>query len=292
MKVLVTGAAGFLGTETCRALHSSGVDFRATDVRVNGQMPWKLSVTNLLNREACYGLIDGCDVVVHLGNHPNERSSDAQHVFGENCTMNGNIFQAAMELGVRKIIYASSIQAMVGLRTVADADTVRSRLAYVPTDGDMPARPGNHYSCSKAAAEQFLKSMVEYRQFPSAVAIRLPGMFTATWFGHFRRNNSGGRIWSGANVDEGFAWLSFADAARLVAAVVQADLPGYRCYQPAHPAPSIDLTPREIIMRFFQGVPLKKPIDQITSIVDISRITAETGWTPQDDFRKEPAPAK
>ena len=291
MKVLVTGAAGSLGSNTCQALQAAGIEFRATDVRTNRSLPFKVVVTDLLNREKCYGLIEGCDVVVHLGNHTHAGSADAQHVFGENGAMNVNIFQAAMELGVGKIVFASSIQAMVGVRPFCEHETVSSRLAYLPADGDMQGRPGNHYAVSKVAGEQFLKYMVDYQHMASAIAIRFPGMMPPKFYDRARQHTDPNHIWEQANVDEAFTWLSFADGGRLVAAVVKADLPGYRCYLPAHPLPRIDLTPQAIIKRFFRNVPLRKPLDQIASLVDISRITADTGWAPQDDFRTAPATA-
>ena len=290
MKVLVTGAAGKLGSHTCQSLQAASIEFRATDVRVNPSLPYKVVVANLLHRETCYSLVEGCDVVVHLGNHPNENSADAQHVFSENCAMNVNIFQAGIELGVQKIVFASSIQAMVGWRRPADSETPSSRLGYLPADGDMPGRPGNHYAVSKVAAEQFLKSLVDYQHLTSAVAIRFPGMMRPDWYAHARQHTDPNQIGRYNNVDEGFAWLSFPDAGDLVKAVVKADLPGYRCYLPAHPTARFDITPQAMIERFYKGVPLKKPIDQITSIVDISRITADTGWVPQVDFRTAPLP--
>lgn len=288
MNVLVTGAAGNLGSHTCQALRAAGIEFRATDVRSNRSLPFKVVVANLLHRENCYSLIEGCDVVVQLGNHPNEGSTDAQHIFGENCAMNVNVFQASMELGVRKIVFASSIQAMAGWRGYGEYETVKSRLAYLPADGEMPGRPGNHYSVSKLAGEQFLKYMVDYQHVASAIAIRFPGMMRPEWFSHARQHTDPNQVGKHATVDEAFAWLSFPDAARLVVAVVKAELPGYRCYLPAHPSPRIDMTPQAMIDRFFKGVPLKKPLDQIASMVDISRITADTGWVPQDDFRAAP----
>ena len=58
---------------------------------------------------------------------------------------------------------------------------------------------------------------------------------------------------------------------------MKAELPGYRCYLPAHPCPRVQLTPKEIIEQYFPGVALKRPIEQIESHMDISRITADTG---------------
>ncbi|NJL30974.1 MAG: hypothetical protein HC898_04735 [Phycisphaerales bacterium] len=38
----------------------------------------------------------------------------------------------------------------------------------------------------------------------------------------------------------------------------------------------------DFLQTFYPGIPLKKPAEQITSLVDISTITAQTGWQPRD----------
>src|SRR5207244_3344538 len=97
MKVLLTGAAGRMGSETCRHFKSEGIDFRATDRRTDPGLPCEITVADARNREACYSLVEGCDAVVHLANYPNANAGDAQTVYNENCAMNMNVFQAAFE---------------------------------------------------------------------------------------------------------------------------------------------------------------------------------------------------
>lgn len=288
MYVLVTGAAGNLGSATCEQLKAAGIEFRATDVRTRKDIGYKVVVENLLNREACYQLMDGCDALVHIANRPNEHAGSAQAVFGENCTMNINIFQAAHELGVRKIIYASSIQTMLGSRRVSQAETVPSNHPYLPADSDTPAKVGNHYAASKVAGEQLLRYFAEHRGLESAVSLRLPGMVRPDWFEWMHKHANVDRMWRDEYADEIGAWLSFADAGRLVVAILRSALPGYRSYFPAFPSLRYNITEKDYIERFFKTVPLKKPIEEMHGLVDISRITAETGWKPADDFRAVP----
>ncbi len=213
MKVLVTGAAGKLGSATCQVLIENGIEVVATDRRADTSLPFHIRVADLVDREICYELVDGVDAVVHLGNHPTQYAGDAQRVFGENCTMNINVFQAAFERGVRKIVFASSIQAITGERPWRDGEFAPSSLPYLPLDGDVPANPGNHYAASKAAAETLLKYFSTYRQI-SAVAIRFPMLWRTETFSTYRHpielaRNSG-------NLDEVFSILSLADAGRLI----------------------------------------------------------------------------
>lgn len=285
MLVLVTGAAGQLGSATCKHLAAAGVGFRATDISTRKELGYRVQVVNLLNREACYELVEGCNAVVHIANRPNEHAGNPQQIFGDNCTMNMNVFQAAVEVGVKKVLYASSIQAIIGSRRTGDIGKRPSPYPYLPADGDTPPCPGNCYAASKVAGEVLLRMFAEHRGLPSAIAVRFPGMWPRDWFDWIRRHAKGGSHWHGEYVDELFTWLSFEDAARLVEACLKAELPGYRCYLPAHPAPRVDGSVEELAARTWSAVPRKRPAEPLTSLVDISRITAETGWVPLDDFR-------
>jgi nucleoside-diphosphate-sugar epimerase len=279
MKVLVTGAAGKLGAATCRVLIDAGIEVVATDRRADASLPFHIRVADLLNREICYELADGVDAVVQLGNHPHQHAGDAQRVFGENCAMNMNVFEAAYDRGVRKIVFASSIQAMTGERPFRDGEFAPSSLPYLPLDGDVPANPGNHYAASKAAAEMLLQYFARYRQI-SAVAIRFPMLWKSETFSTYRHPMEIAR--NSGNLDEAFSLLSLTDAGRLVLAILNATLPGYRVYLPAARLPWIKAPFAEIIERFYEGVTLRKEKAEIDSLIDISQITRDTGWVPRD----------
>ena len=293
MLVLVTGAAGRLGSATCEQMRAAGIEFRATDVHSRKDIGYRVVVENLLSPEACYRLVEGCDAVVHIANRPGEHSGSAQAIFGENCTMNINVFQAAMELGVKKIIYASSVQAMIGSRRTRQASDVPSIHAYLPADGESPANPGNHYGASKVAGEQLLKYFVAHRSLESAVAVRFPALIHTDRIDRLRQHFNINSMWPEEYIDELATWLSYSDGGRLIAAALKSNLPGYRCYFPTSPSMRYDVSEKEFIERFYASVPLRKPIEQMHGLADISRITADTGWKPVDDFSpSKPEPAQ
>ena len=285
MKVLLTGAAGRLGSTALRLFHEASLDVRATDIRATAKVPVRIQVTNLLEPENCYALMEDIQVVVHLANHPSPDCGTAQKVFGENATMNMNVLQAAREMGVQKVIFASSVHAYKGARRFRDGDAAPTSVQYLPLDGNHPAAPTNPYGLSKAATEDMLRYFVRIGGIPSAVAVRFPMLSHPDWLTrHAKTAMSPPTIEGSTSLDEAFTWLSQNDAARLLLAIARANLPGYRCYMPASPIPHVNLTHREIIERFFLSVPLRRPIEQIDALWDISGITADTGWKPMDDF--------
>jgi nucleoside-diphosphate-sugar epimerase len=283
MKVLVTGAIGRLGRAVCPMLQNAGMEVRATDRRTDPQLSYHVDVATLLDREGCYRLLDGVDAVIHLGNWASAGMADAQTVFNENCAMNMNVFQAAMERGVRRIIFASTIQVILGQRPygAVSAPVLPAEYPYLPLDGNTPANICNPYAASKLASEQLLQYFARWHSL-HAVAIRFPMLLTPSNFAHIAKTID--QVYHGYNLDEAFTYLTFDDAARLIVATLRAELEGFRVYQPAARSPWVMMSVAEIVARFFDGVRLHRPAHEMHTIVDLSTIEAETGWQPQDEI--------
>jgi nucleoside-diphosphate-sugar epimerase len=158
-------------------------------------------------------------------------------------------------------------------------------VAYLPMDGDCPANPTNTYALSKAAGEMILRDFVA-RPGMECVALRYPGMYfphpdPAERERHRHHHHHHHHAPSAVAIAQGFSFLSFPDAARLIDAVLRSSLPGFRVYLPAISRARGDRVP-EFIEKYYKDVPLRKPVNEIASLIDISRITRETGWSPQD----------
>jgi len=283
MQITVTGAAGRFGQFVTNALLEAGHDVRAVDFRLDRHASFNVHVLNMLNREAAYAACDGAEAVVHLANYPDNHYRDAQNLFNENVAMNMNVFQAAAELGVRRLVFASSIQAIAGNRTgSADLDKP-SCLAYLPIDGDLPATPGSSYALSKHVGEQMLRYYCD--QFDiTGFAVRFPFLLRPEWksYQHRRKSRTLDELSSRTRLDECFTYLPSADAAALVRQCLEAQRldRSYHCYLPACPDVAGNFDLPELIQQVYPNVPLKVPLDEMTRLVDTSRITAEVGWSP------------
>lgn len=285
MRILVTGAAGKLGSKVVAALVNAGHEVRATDQRFRADLAVPLRPANLLDEHALYPLLDGCEALVHLGNHPNRFAGPSpQRLLAENTSMNANAFFAAVDSGVRHIVFASSVQVMIPIESLAGPPY---RLPYLPLDGHAPADPGlNPYALSKELAEATLRVTARAHPELCITSLRYP-MLIGDWF-RLRLAENGGRVPSDhLHLGEATAHLTFEDAARLVGHVLERPRAGYRQYFPAQSVEVRNVGARGLIERFYPRIELRRPLAAIEELVDLTEVEQDLGFSPSERFSVE-----
>jgi len=196
-KIVLTGAAGRLGgylrkplAAKCAALISTDIA-RMEEPLIKGE---SFVQADLADYAKMAEIIKGADMVVHFGGHPDEKPfEDILHANIIGCY---NIWQAAHEAGVRRIVYASSIHA-VGLHPKTTAINIHT-----------PHRPDSYYGLAKCFAEDMAKLYWDKKGL-EAVCLR---------------------ILSCANVTNSRAlgsWLSYDDLIHLVERAVDTPTTGF-----------------------------------------------------------------
>lgn len=138
MTVLITGAAGGVGSFLCQGLPALGWRLRCLDlVRPAGPLDWvtgDITDPGLLDTA-----LDGVEAVIHLAGIPGEDTF--QKLLDANINGTYQVFEAARRAGARRVLYASSNHAVGchpwGQELAADA----------------PVRPDSLYGVSKAFGE-------------------------------------------------------------------------------------------------------------------------------------------
>lgn len=140
--VLLTGAAGGLGSLMRGLLPAYGYELRLLDMRPVDGEPDAITA-DLTDTEALRKAVRGVDAVIHLAGISLESSFDK--ILRANIEGTYNLYEAAREAGVPRIVFASSNHA-VGFtpRPVGDDPLIRV---------DTPRRPDTFYGLSKSFGE-------------------------------------------------------------------------------------------------------------------------------------------
>jgi uronate dehydrogenase len=192
MRVLITGAAGRIGT-VLRAGLGDDFDLRLSDIVAIDDAAFVAA--DLTDAAAVDRIVDGVDAIVHLGGVPDEATF--AEVAGPNLAGTFYVFDAARRFGVRRVVYASSNHA-TGMYPVG-----------APLDGSQVPRPDGIYGASKVWGEAVGRMFAD-RFGLEVVCLRI---------GSFRERPTQRR--------ELATWLSHADAVRLVRAALTAPDVGF-----------------------------------------------------------------
>jgi nucleoside-diphosphate-sugar epimerase len=236
----------------------------------------RLQVVDLLDDKVAYRLLEGCEAVVHLANLTGQLARPLAHqVLNENVAMNGNVFRPALELGVRRFVFASSIQVILSSDDRLGSSTPPP--PYLPLDGAVPRRPlTNPYALSKELGERLLEVTAEYKNDIACTALRFPfliGERTGRWI---RR-----RRWRREHTafDE-LLYLTVPDAACLIQAAVERQKPGYHCYFPAQTYQVSGWSTRKMADEFCPNTPHRLAADSLDGFADLREIHDALGWKP------------
>lgn len=176
MKILVTGANGFVGSALCPALRARGID--VVPVVRNATRRQQLSVGNIGPATHWESLFNGADVVVHLAARVHvmdDQSRDPLAMFrAMNVAATINLARQAARCGVKRFIFVSSAK--------VNGDVSRNS-PFSVFDQAAPAEP---YGVSKMEAEQALRAFSETSSM-QLVIVRPPLVYGPGVRANFRR---------------------------------------------------------------------------------------------------------
>lgn len=153
MLVALTGASGFVGSYTAKALHAAGHEVRALVRKTSRRdhvapfvADWRIG--DAADPQAAAAVVAGADVVIHnaVDWEALERSPAAH--FEANVLGSLQLLEAARQAGVGQFVFVSSVAVYDEILPAAGG-----RL-----DENHPVWPGSLYGAYKASVEPFLKS--------------------------------------------------------------------------------------------------------------------------------------
>jgi nucleoside-diphosphate-sugar epimerase len=175
IKVLVTGAGGVIGSAVLKQLHGK-YDLVALDREAVADV--KSVCVDVSDFEAVKNACVGVDVVVHLAG---EIHSDWAGYLASNVVGTYNVFEAAHQTGVKRVIFASSGSVTAGWeREKPITDLVDGNYEAVPdvwenvTHETLP-RPAGLYGCTKLWGEGLARHYSDSTDL-SVICLRIGGV--------------------------------------------------------------------------------------------------------------------
>jgi nucleoside-diphosphate-sugar epimerase len=172
-RILVTGMSGLIGGLAGRKLAEKH-EVRALNRRaVDGVETFQADITDL---EAIRPAFEGVDTVVHMAAYLGD--SNATQQISINVWGTYNVFEAAREAGVRRVVFASSGATVHGYEQDEPyLAMVEARYADIPEPQPLithlsPIRPNDLYGCAKAWGEALGRCYSEVHGM-SVLCIRL-----------------------------------------------------------------------------------------------------------------------
>jgi nucleoside-diphosphate-sugar epimerase len=217
-RVLVTGAAGRIGSVTTRHLSELGALVTAlTIVEDDALKADRIVVGDTRSETDVATALEGVDAVVHLAALPHPSAGTPYEVYTTNVVSTFNVLAQAGALGIQRAVVASSINAY---GVPFNPDDIRP--AYYPLDEKIPADVADPYSLSKQNDENTCR-MAWRRWGIDVVAFRFPFVNSPE---ELQRQSEWHRQDPAAGVREGWAYLDTRDAAYAIELGLTASLSG------------------------------------------------------------------
>lgn len=277
--VLVTGAGGSLGRSLVPLLEQRGDTVRLFDSRPL-DVPHEVVVGDVRDRDAVQAAVRGTDAVVHgaaiHGIHVDTWTP--QDFWSINATGTFNVYDAAREHGVRRVVLSSTM-------AVYGTSAQRSDDAWAVVDEDAPVLPVDVYGISKHVCETLARDAARTWSIDT-VALRL-GMFVPETFERY-----GFRLLFGGVDDRDVAQA-------VVRALDHAPADGFDAFNIFAPVPFADdetaelaKDPSTVIERHFPGTAAlveerSLDLDDLVwgwAIWRSAKAIDVLGWRPEYDF--------
>lgn len=263
MRIAVTGSSGRIGAQVCALARASGHDVVGVDLVPSAETS---VVADLTDYEALVAAFRGCDALIHLAAIPVPFRQPDHVVHANNVVGSYNAMRAAIEVGIRRICQASSVNA-TGL-----SFSRAGRFDYFPVDERHPCHAEDPYGLSKWICEQQADSLARMYEDLTVASLRFH------WVVSRERAAEG---YGRADVPTARHLWAYTDpeaAAQACLLSLVAPFRGHEAFYIVAPESVIAIPSLELAARFYPDVPVRGDLSGRRSFFDSSKAGRLLGW--------------
>jgi nucleoside-diphosphate-sugar epimerase len=258
-------------------LDHPGVDNLIADITDSGQMFNAMSSYAGLDELESGKGVPVFDAVVHFAAVPRILIRPDNETFRVNTIGTYNVIEAAVKLGIKKIIIASS-ETTYGI-CFSDGQTNPKAL---PLEEDYDVDPMDSYGLSKVVNEKTARSF-QRRSGADIYALRIgnviePHEYTKLFPHYFkhpevRRRNA-------------FCYIDARDLGQIVDLCLKKDGLGYQVFNAGNNTNGAIIASKDLVEQFFPGVPVTRDLEEHEALFSNRKIREVLGFSEQHNWRK------
>ncbi len=283
-RVAVTGGSGSLdrgiGPVVLKKLRDEGLDVVNLDIAPPREALGEYRKVDLTHYGDTFACLHGCDAVIHLAANAEpdfDHFTGAQR-FHVNTLAAYNVFRAAIELRMEKVVWASS-------ETVLGFPFDKTLPKELPTQDDDPAIPTGSYGISKAVTETLAEHFNRVHKMPF-IGLRFSNIYYDTP-GHETGYDKLHTFWDDPASKKFNLW-GYVDSRDIVQGIwlaLNKDIEGARVYTLAAADTNMKMENAELVSRYMSGTSLRPGTGPHDTLVGIDRARKELGYEPKYSWR-------
>ncbi len=290
MRVFFTGGSGTAGRHAIAHLQAQGHTVVNADL-----VPSGLDISELLIDLTDAGQVIGAmsqftdfhelepgtgvpsyDAVVHFAAIPRVMIGTDGECFRVNTVSTYNVIEAAVKLGVPKVIFASS-ETTYGI-CFADGEV---KPQYVPVDEEHPTVPQDSYAMSKVCNEATARSF-HARSGIDIYGLRLNNVIEP----HVYERDFPTFMSDPAKRRRNFfAYIDARDLGHMVDCCLKTDGLGFEVFNVSNDDMSVGITSTEVIERFYSDVPVTRQMGEHETFYANDKAKRMVGFAPKHSWR-------
>lgn len=271
----MTGGSGNLGGAVTRVLVEQGFEVLNLDKMVAKDPTCETRIIDIRKPVDLGKQFRDASAIVHLAAYQSPENTPHEEVFQNNVTASYNVFKVAHEIGVPRVVHASSV-AVYGFLYAPKFWQPQ----YLPLDENYKCRPQDPYSLAKRFGEKIADSFIINTDL-TAVSLRLSGVNFDPEFKDLPRR------WQDPARKMGTFWsyIDARDAAGAVLNAITAKINGHEIFNIAHQESRYPIQTRDLVLKYLPKTRIRRGFNGCWGGLDTKLAADRLNFVPRYHWR-------